>query len=210
MILRLLAGFLLLFPPVLWAATPHAPELAVCWDYGCSSRTGVTLPEPVWRQVQAFFLPAASSPAVERERIRKAITLMDRTIGKLTPVGNDYGGSQPWAGLPGQQDCIDESLTTLSELEALERAGLLHWHRVAGRARRAPHLFDVHWTAVIEEKATGRRFAVDPWYGDQGEPPVIQPLADWLHGVKPPDLPPRTRSRGLASRLLMQSLESDP
>ena len=134
---------------------------------------------------------------------------MDQAIGRLTPVGNDYGGSYPWAGLPGQQDCIDESLTALSELEALERTGLLHWHRVAGRARRSPHLFDVHWTAVIEEKATGRKFAVDPWFGDQGEPPVIQPLVNWLRGVKPVDLPPRTRSRGLASRLLQQSIESD-
>ncbi|RMG30344.1 MAG: hypothetical protein D6721_04005 [Gammaproteobacteria bacterium] len=143
--------------------------------------------------------------AEERRRLRAALTLLDRAIGRLTPVGRDLGGSYPWAGLPGQQDCIDESLTTESMLRALDQAGLLHWHRVVARARRAPHLFDVHWTAVIEEAGSGVRYAVDPWYGDQGDPPVIQPLAEWLQGIKPRNLPTHLGRRALAARLLRET-----
>ncbi len=189
---------------------PDPPEVRVCWGYGCAERAWVRIPEPDWSAVVALLRPPAPEPAAERRRLRAAIALLDAAIGRLTPVGQDLAGSQPWGGLPGQQDCIDESLTTEALLQALERAGLLQWHRVIGRVRRAPFGVDVHWTAAIAERTTGRAWAVDPWFGDQGEPAVVQPLADWLRGAPPPDPPPRRRSRGLAARLLWSADEDEP
>ncbi len=192
------------------AQGPPPPEVRVCWGYGCAEHARVRIPAADWAAVVALLSPPAPDPAAERLRLREAIARLDAAIGRLTPVGRDLAGSQPWGGMPGQQDCIDESLTTEALLRALERAGLLQWHRVAGRVRRAPRLVDVHWTAVVEERPTGRAYAVDPWFGDQGEPPVVQPLADWRRGRPPAELPPRRRSRALAARLLWSEDEDEP
>jgi hypothetical protein len=54
--------------------------------------------------------------------------------------------------------------------------------RAATRRVRRPLIFNVHWSAVIRERRIGRRFAVDSWFLDNGHPPFVQPLEDWLSG----------------------------
>ena len=80
--------------------------------------------------------------------------------------------------LEKQMDCIDESTNTFQYLLALERRQLLKWHRVDLKQRRIVW-FLTHWTATITEIDSGRRFAVDSWYRDNGELPYIQPIEDW-------------------------------
>jgi hypothetical protein len=36
-----------------------------------------------------------------------------------------------------------------------------------------------HWTAVIQEKATGQRFAVDSWIYPNGENPAVVEVEKW-------------------------------
>ena len=86
------------------------------------------------------------------------------------------------AGQPGQLDCISESRNTTTYLRLLEAEGLLQWHTVEERQVRHPLIFNVHWSAVIRERTSGERFAVDSWFLDNGKPPFIQPLEDWLSG----------------------------
>jgi len=40
--------------------------------------------------------------------------------------------------------------------------------------------FDVHWTAVIEDASDYQQYVVDSWFFENGKPPVIQTLEDWL------------------------------
>lgn len=57
---------------------------------------------------------------------------------------------------------------------------MLRWHRVAGRAYRTPYLFDPHWAGQIVELQTLDHYVVDSWFLDNGEPPYIQALNNWL------------------------------
>ena len=65
-----------------------------------------------------------------------------------------------------------------NNLAALEELNLLKAHRVIPKQRRIVW-FGTHWTAAIAEIDSGAEFAVDSWYHDNGELPMIAPLADW-------------------------------
>lgn len=81
-----------------------------------------------------------------------------------------------------QLDCIAESSNTTIYLLLLERDGLLSRHRVRFPARRGFLMWFPHNTAVLEELATGRAWAIDSWYGPGGSPAPVWPLELWLAG----------------------------
>ncbi len=181
-----LAAFavLLAAPALLSAATP--PQVTVCWAYGCDERQRVTLPQSDWRAIRALFSPAPGDAAAERERIARAIARFERATGRLIGTSADAGGNLAGSGQPYQMDCIDESRNTDGYLRLLAARGLLHWHEVIERRKRAPWLFDQHWTAVIREHDGGTAWAVDSWFLDNGKRPYIQPLDAWLDKAELP------------------------
>jgi len=81
-----------------------------------------------------------------------------------------------------QLDCVAESSNTTVYLLLLERDGLLSRHRVRYPASRGILMWFPHKTAVLEELATGRAWAIDSWYGPSGSPAPVWPLELWLAG----------------------------
>lgn len=163
-------------------------RLDVCYDFGCASTKRVYVFETEWRPV-ARSLMGSRSAQEERHRIARAVAAMERLVGEVTPTGadragNDYEGDDP----SGQMDCIDESTNTTTYLKLFEAQGLIVFHRVAEPVYRAPVLLDQHWAARIEEKATGRQFAVDSWPRDNGELPMVQDVEQWRRDVAPRSL----------------------
>ncbi len=181
-VMRTLAYFTCMHPITVIAALAPPPFFS-CTDYHCDEGKTVTLSERQWGQVVALFQPAAS-PAEEREQIRHAIALLESQVGQITGTWRDLGKNVPGAGLPGQLDCISESKNTTTYLRLLSDQGLLLWHEVEERESRNPWILDVHWSAVIRDRSTGERFAVDSWFLDNGQPPYIQPLEQWMSGVR--------------------------
>jgi hypothetical protein len=55
---------------------------------------------------------------------------------------------------------------------------------VEDRELRHPWILDVHWSAVIRDRNTGKRYAVDSWFLDNGQLPFIQALDEWLSGQR--------------------------
>lgn len=141
----------------------------------------VSLSTRQWRQVQVLFA-SARSPAEERQHIRKAIALLEVQVGGITGTSRDLAKNVSGAGQPGQLDCIAESKNTTTYLRLLSSDGLLQWHTVEERELRNPWIVDLHWAAVIRDKSTDQRYAVDSWFLDNGQPPYIQPLDQWLSG----------------------------
>ncbi len=134
--------------------------------------------------MRALFEPPPAGAAGERERIRLAVALLERLVGRHTGTDADLGENFAGLGRPGQMDCIDESTNTTVYLRMLEKEGLLRWHTLVYRSTRFTGL-QPHSTAVIEERGSGRRYAVDSWFLDNGEPPFIVPLAQWRSGWRP-------------------------
>ena len=111
---------------------------------------------------------------------------MELIVGKQTGTDADRGGNWSGFGRAGQMDCIDESTNSTTYLRMLEKEGYLNHHRVVDRATRygifvgAPHT-----TAVIQENSSQTLYAVDSWFFDNGELPVIVKLSEWRTGWRP-------------------------
>jgi hypothetical protein len=172
------------------AERPQGPidpdHVPIVWGGGASIRSTFRVSPARWEELSGPFIEARDA-AAERAAVRFAIGLMERIAGEQTVTWMDKscnGNGGPTE--QGQLDCIDESTNTTTYLHLFDQRGLLRFHRVLGPVWRAPHLVDTHRTAVLEEIATGRRYSVDSWFGDNGTPPIIQPLDDWKRKRPPP------------------------
>ena len=70
----------------------------------------------------------------------------------------------------------------------MARAGYLKWHKIKGWAGRGM-LIDGNWphrTAVVVELKTGKAYAVDTWFEDNGRPAHVVSLESWRDGWIPP------------------------
>lgn len=155
-------------------------KMLVCHGFGCKQQTQVELRGAVWVQIEQLFSKKGLSSQDERTKIAKAIVLMERFVGQHTGTWRDRAENFAMGQL-GQMDCIDESTNTSAYLRLFAFRGWLQWHVVENRVMRSPFLVDVHWTAVIKDKHTQNRYAVDSWFKDNGDEPVIIELQTWLH-----------------------------
>jgi hypothetical protein len=167
--------------------TEPVPTLfSICFDHSCTTVVGVSLTPQEWRHATQPLQPPAQSAAGERSAIACAIARFEEIVGRHTGTSDDRGRNLRGFGQPGQLDCIDESTNTTTYLRLLERNGLLQHHVVVDRVTRFGLSAGMpHTTAVIQERATGARFAVDSWFFDNGEPAYIVDLAAWSSGEDP-------------------------
>jgi hypothetical protein len=173
---RLVALIWLLLPSYLLA---QAGDIKACQNFGCKRQKTLKLSHKEIRRLGAQFRPKAKTPAKERAQIAKAIALMERTVGPKAGTKRDKAENLG-AGEPGQLDCIAESRNSQSYLRFFQRQGWLRWHKVDKRVKRNPWLFDVHWTATIKERKSGRVYVVDSWFLPNGQSPQIISLEAWL------------------------------
>ncbi len=166
---------------------PRPEAFAVCHGHGCEQRTPVSLTPAEWARVAALFRPPPADAAAERRAVACAVGLLERLVGPRTGTAGDLGGTFPGLGRPGQMDCVDEASNTGTYLRMLADAGLLRFHVPDGRATRGYFVMGwPHTTAVMRERGTGRRWAVDSWFEDNGRPARIVPLGLWRRGWRPP------------------------
>ena len=172
-ILPTLALLLSICPPL-----AAAPAFVHCFDFGCKTTVEVQFSSSDWQAVRDEFSGTVVDAESERQAIRRAVARMERISGDIVGTSLDKAGNYPGYDLPKQMDCIDESTNTYQYLFALEQLELLRWHRIDLKHRRIVWL-STHWTASIREIDSGRVFAVDSWYRDNGEMPYLQPIDEW-------------------------------
>ncbi|RMH31341.1 MAG: hypothetical protein D6690_16635 [Nitrospirae bacterium] len=171
---------------------PRLSAFPVCHGYGCRWRTMVNMDPSAWEEVRALFRPAPRSAAEERIRLGRAIALMELKVGAAAGTATDEAEAETFSSGPDQLDCIDETVNTTTYLRLLEQDGLLRWHRI-GRAERRGWLLAplfrssdfITNTAVIVEKDTGERYAIDSYFYANGRQPAILPLAVWRQNWRP-------------------------
>ena len=83
------------------------------------------------------------------------------------------------SGDPTQLDCVDEATNTTSYLLVLDRHGLIKHHAVDRPLAKDSLTRWTHWAAVIREKESGARFAIDSGTGPNGENPTMQAAASF-------------------------------
>jgi hypothetical protein len=171
-------------------------SFTVCHGHGCRLRSQVYFTEQEWAPVADLFAEPAASAAVERDRIGTAIGLIEAATGRRAGTSGDVGGTLNAFGVSGggktgfdsQFDCYDETTNTSTYLTLLAEAGYLKWHRIDGWVGRGALIGSGGWphrTAVIVEVKTGRAYAVDSWFEDNGRAAYVIPLDEWNAGWVP-------------------------
>jgi len=161
---------------------PSGNRVYVCHGYGCRIVTPVQFSAADLKRIAGPLSAKIADAAAERQAISRSVQAFETIVGERVGASGDRPGMQFGRGEKGQMDCIDEATNTTSLLTALLQQGYLKHHEVLEpRARgffidgRYPHA-----TAVLAEAAGGAKWAIDSWPRANGEPPVVQPLPEWL------------------------------
>ena len=170
-----------------YSAVPDSRlELVVCSRAGCDETTAIRFTHADWQRIEAVFTPRAADGETERGQIAVAVGLMERLAGGQAGTWDDQPAAQGVFRDTRQLDCVAETNNTTAYLLLLERRGLLLRHTTKYPQHRGlMNLLSPHNTAVLEEKESGRRFAVDSYFHGNGQPPEVVPLDLWLDGYEP-------------------------
>jgi hypothetical protein len=170
---------------------PRGNRVTVCHAYTCKTQTPYTFRPEEIAEIRAIMtkVKRADTPFEERRAVAYAIADMEAKVGRKLGIKDAPGMQFRAAGNPSQQDCVDEATNTTSYLLVLQSNGLLKHHTVAGTmskedlARGVASLNLVkywpHYTAVLNETATGQKYAVDSWLFPNGENPAVVKVEDW-------------------------------
>lgn len=161
-------------------------NIPICYGVGCKEQATVSLTQNQWQQIVGLFAKGRSAKS-ERSSVAKAISKFEQFTGKQTPTAKDKGRNDQGAGLPGQKDCVDETIDTTRYLFLLQERGLLKHHTVyEPQFRTKVMMIGAHFTAVIGENKSGDLYAVDSWFEDNGGETHVVPLNEWISGWRPP------------------------
>lgn len=187
---------LLLLPALAWADAPTMTQVLqaearigkfqFCNGGTCADVKTVGLSDAEWQQVRELFDPLPQTAEQEREALRQAIGLMERIVGPKTGTATDRGGTFGNSAYPGQLDCNDEASNSTTYMRLMLGDGLLRFHHIEDTKTRGGFLiFGRHSTAAIREIASGKLYAVDSWFFDNGVPAEVLPLETWQNGWRP-------------------------
>lgn len=162
---------------------PTVNSVNICHGFGCQYRAELALSGADRAALAGMLAAGRGSGAAERRAIGTAGAWFDRrfaavagTTGHVARAGRSYMFDKR------QMDCVDSSRNTTSLLLLLEQLKLLRHHTVIEPEARG-YLIDgrpPHVTAVLMEKTTGTKWAVDSWTRAYGQAPEIMPLERWM------------------------------
>lgn len=157
-------------------------QFNLCHGYGCSHQTQSYFTPKEWKAVQRIFRKKSKTATIEREKIAKAIALMEKQMGAVTGTQGDL----PKAPIKRQSvmelDCIDETINTTKYLNFLAEDGLLKFHRVGQPVYKGLIFNGIypHNSASIMEIETGDVYVIDSYIYANGIAPDVRSLESWL------------------------------
>ena len=161
---------------------PDPPKVLICHGFGCNFRTEVGFGAGDRARLQGLMAGGSASPAAERKGIGAAYAWFEKRVAPAAGTAKAIGRTTPrYMRDPSQFDCFDKTHNATELLALLAHFGLLRHHVIDAPQSRGL-LIDLrtqHTTAVIQEKASGRRWSVDGWTRNNGEVPDIFPMEEW-------------------------------
>ena len=166
---------------------PQGRMVHVCHAYGCRKQTRFRFTDADIKELSAIMKKWRSkddTPEDERRGVAYAIGWIERRVGDAIGTSSDRAGMDfAGSGDPTQQDCVDEATNTTAYLRVMETEGLLRHHTVDIPFAKENFLRGIsgwtHWTAVLAEKASEQKWAVDSWIYANGENPAIVKTGEW-------------------------------
>jgi hypothetical protein len=172
-------------------ADPTPVQFSICHGNSCRLRTQASLTAAEWMEVEALFDPAPADALDERRRIARVLGLLEAFVGRQTGTLGDAPGMGLHWDPDGQLDCIDEATNSTTYLRMMAADGLIRFHEVGLPANRfVMSAWGPSNTATIRQTATGKTYAVESYFGYNGDPALVMPLDVWMAGWVPEDGPP--------------------
>ena len=159
---------------------PTGFSLIICHGFNCHTRTPVAL--GAGDRATLANMVRGATPEAERKGIARAVAWFDKRVGKQTGTTRAKAYARGLAGDTSQYDCVDRATNTTSLFVVLEQWGLLKHHEVdTPESRRfVPIIEGPHSTAVLAERKSRKRWAIDSWTHNYGELPDVMPIEIWL------------------------------
>ena len=173
------------------ATPPQGNTVTICHAYSCKMQTPYTFTAKDIAAIKAVMAKnrRGDTPHEERRAIAYAIAYIDVKVGNKLNIHDRAGMQFGSTGDPTQLDCADVATNTTSYLLVMQSNGMFKHHTVEATmskdnyAKGVTHLNPVaywtHWSAIVKEKESGQKYAVDRWPFDQGENPAIVKVEDW-------------------------------
>ena len=157
-------------------------KFIVCHGYGCSQKTYAAFTDRQWKSVKKIFKKKSETAEGEREKIAKAIALMETYMGEALGTKEDLPKAPIIRASKKELDCIDETVNTTKYLSFLQAEKLLKWHKVGRPVYKGFFINGVypHNSASIVEKENGQIYVVDSYIFKNGDKPVIRTFENWL------------------------------
>ena len=179
-------------PPKANITRPLAPQyrieadgsvvLRLCFNSSCARTKMLTFSAADMEKVkgQLAYCPGQNLDD-QLQRVRNAVWQMEVLAQKYEPLlVNDLEVNDREYGVDGRMDCVDNASNTTNYLAVLTDLGQLPSWRVEAPSVRKPLDFNaMHWTAVVKDKVTGKKWAVDSWFRPNGHLPFVLPLNLW-------------------------------
>jgi len=171
-----------------WATrAPAKNRVTVCSAYGCRVQTDFRFaPSDVAhiRHMMTGAKLATPKPEAERVALAKTLAWMEKRVGDAVGTSADRPGDDlAGGGDPTQMDCVDVATNLTSYLMVLQYNGLLQSHSVSNLVIKEDLTRGLdgwtHFAAVLVEKNSQQRFAVDGWKLPSGVPPEIIEVERW-------------------------------
>lgn len=181
------------------ARLPEGDRVFVCSSYGCRTQTPFRFSEADIAHLTSMMSPDhTATPADERRALAVTLAWMEQRVGDAIGTSADRpADDMAGNGDPTQMDCVDVATNMSSYLLVLERHQLLRHHTVGPvyvkEDLRRGFSGWPHYAAILKEKNSPQRFAVDGWLLASGKPPEIVETEKWyiddsdlLFGAKSP------------------------
>ena len=166
-----------------YSVSPPTPNMVVvCHGFGCKYRVEVDLTPADRAKLTQFLAAGRASAAAERKAVAAAGAWFDKRVGPLAGTENHVArAGMKYMFDTRQFDCIDTSRNTTSLLIVLDQLNLLRHHDVDEPEARG-YMVDgrpPHATAVLVERATGKKWSINSWTVGYGQALEVMPLERW-------------------------------
>jgi hypothetical protein len=157
------------------ARAPQGNTVSVCSAYGCRHKSTFTFTHQDIATLTTLMQSSRSGTAAdERKAMAKAVAWIENRVGRETGTWKDRAAIDfSAAGDPSQMDCVDEATNTTSYLSVLAAHRLLNHHEVQQPMAKDGVGRWTHYFAIIRDKSSGQRWAVDSSMRANGQEPII-------------------------------------
>lgn len=162
------------------AEPPRGNTITVCHAHGCQKQETFTFTAADISDLGTLmdYVRNGDTPEGERRAIAYAVGWMERRVGPATGTAGDRA-SLGFMNASGQLDCVDEATNATSYLMVLQSNGLMRHHFVIRPFSKASFFKWPHFAAMMQERRTGKVYAVDSGVGPNGSNPAITLASQW-------------------------------